>query len=992
MSGYGRRPYISSQKRSRGYGFSKSDYHGDYYGDNRRYNRSLNSGAATSRYEHNMTNTYHDKYGSLPDYKEKSRGNYRPESLQRPLPRLRYNVESFREKYHYFDPVAKRLLHKEEMHSWASDKLPATGYVIMQEDVGGKRRPVMKQRHPEQRAADPRSTGGVNFTASHRKLRRGFAPLARIAYDKNSVGPPAPNEIVVYPVMCEPTAALQDVIIKNYFTTFGEISHFESFNDPNSALPLYVYLIRFTGPHGNLDAPSRSAYKAAKAHEERNYFVAGFKFAVALNKGDCLKQAKDRIIKKNAKQAEKVLVELEKQKQAAAPATAPDKRVPRDLEMAVNGRPCLCVSKKFISIHGVTSEDLKIKLAKYKFSRVLAHPSGIYIVFNDKADANACQVMEHDRLSFISKRRRKPVKIRFQLIIPPKPQARRENKVKSRKVYESQDELIQTATAMILEELKVAVERDIRRRLIGPGVFDTLNPHNFPDVLARRENEQKEKRKSAKAAADEMKSKKETNMNKFDIFNLYGARLKGNRKPRLTKLGSISSKLSSRDNEDGSEKDSGLSKPTAHMLNEEENGSSLQATPKPESTSEDESLSEVEREESPIFNDTFDEHHDKKQKIDTSAATTPESDTKELVLTEPRHEEYARISDKFKPRISHKPLPVYPERYFDIDGHTLLSLLDFQQAIEDEEDMELLTEIVNEDKNELEARSAVTNIEYLVWKLRNMALRQKKVVTAQKAICDSCLDIPLVGKSISFTAQGFKKIPDEQKTLYLPHRRRLHQPLNTVHHHNDVTESTTDVSKTVIENPETENMPEISSSRVNRAMNRRFQQDIEAQKAIIGSESELLTLNQLTKRKKPVTFARSAIHNWGLYALEPIAAKEMIIEYVGEILRQPVSEMREERYLRNGIGSSYLFRVDESTVIDATKKGGIARFINHCCEPSCTARIIRVGGRKRIVIYALRDIAANEELTYDYKFEREADDKERLRCLCGAPSCKGYLN
>ena len=37
-------------------------------------------------------------------------------------------------------------------------------------------------------------------------------------------------------------------------------------------------------------------------------------------------------------------------------------------------------------------------------------------------------------------------------------------------------------------------------------------------------------------------------------------------------------------------------------------------------------------------------------------------------------------------------------------------------------------------------------------------------------------------------------------------------------------------------------------------------------------------------------------------------------------------------------------------------------------------------------------LRANEELTYDYKFERETNDEERIRCLCGAPGCKGYLN
>ena len=135
---------------------------------------------------------------------------------------------------------------------------------------------------------------------------------------------------------------------------------------------------------------------------------------------------------------------------------------------------------------------------------------------------------------------------------------------------------------------------------------------------------------------------------------------------------------------------------------------------------------------------------------------------------------------------------------------------------------------------------------------------------------------------------------------------------------------------------------------------------------------------------------------------------DMIIEYVGEKVRQQVADLRENRYLKSGIGSSYLFRIDENTVIDATKKGGIARFINHSCMPNCTAKIITVEKSKRIVIYALRDIAQSgcpsiaiiivtdsvidEELTYDYKFEREIGSTDRIPCLCGTPACKGFLN
>ena len=94
------------------------------------------------------------------------------------------------------------------------------------------------------------------------------------------------------------------------------------------------------------------------------------------------------------------------------------------------------------------------------------------------------------------------------------------------------------------------------------------------------------------------------------------------------------------------------------------------------------------------------------------------------------------------------------------------------------------------------------------------------------------------------------------------------------------------------------------------------------------------TLPMLQARKKMVRFARSSIHGWGLFALEKIPADEMVIEYVGEIIRSNTADEREHRYEAMGIGSSYLFRLDGESVIDATKRGGVARFINHCCDVS----------------------------------------------------------
>ncbi|KAK3018199.1 hypothetical protein RJ639_002892, partial [Escallonia herrerae] len=145
--------------------------------------------------------------------------------------------------------------------------------------------------------------------------------------------------------------------------------------------------------------------------------------------------------------------------------------------------------------------------------------------------------------------------------------------------------------------------------------------------------------------------------------------------------------------------------------------------------------------------------------------------------------------------------------------------------------------------------------------------------------------------------------------------------------------------------------------------------------------ADLLKATQLKARKKRLRFQRSKIHDWGLIALEPIEAEDFVIEYVGELIRPRISDIRERHYEKMGIGSSYLFRLDDGYVVDATKRGGIARFINHSCEPNCYTKVISVEGEKKIFIYAKRHIAAGEEITYNYKFPRE---EIKIPCNCGA--------
>ncbi|KDQ56889.1 hypothetical protein JAAARDRAFT_132145, partial [Jaapia argillacea MUCL 33604] len=199
--------------------------------------------------------------------------------------------------------------------------------------------------------------------------------------------------------------------------------------------------------------------------------------------------------------------------------------------------------------------------------------------------------------------------------------------------------------------------------------------------------------------------------------------------------------------------------------------------------------------------------------------------------------------------------------------------------------------------------------------------------------------------------------------------------------------------------PEKSQPDPAASSRSNRANARRRAQGLEEinelQRAIALSKGQnaaaelTVKFNQLQSRKKQLRFARSHIHDWGLFAMERIAKGDMVIEYVGEIIRAPIADKREKAYERQGIGSSYLFRIDEDLVVDATKKGNLGRLINHSCDPNCTARIITITGDKKIVIYAKQDIELGDEVTYDYHFPIEQD---KIPCLCGSAKCRGYLN
>ncbi|KAI7495084.1 histone H3-K4 methyltransferase Set1 [Hortaea werneckii] len=332
-----------------------------------------------------------------------------------------------------------------------------------------------------------------------------------------------------------------------------------------------------------------------------------------------------------------------------------------------------------------------------------------------------------------------------------------------------------------------------------------------------------------------------------------------------------------------------------------------------------------------------------------------------------------------------------PHRTVEDDQDLVLDIDGWQDIIKDSEDLAFARKALADD-----AAYAIGDAKVWAWKQKEIKALNSGGVQGPVQHETGIQGYYVPNSTGSARTEGVKKILNEEKSKYLPHRIKVQKQREE---RQAMLKANPQAAVEATKITAAEKLASTATSRSNRVNNRRLVNDINLQKQSLAASGNLGTeadvairFNQLKKRKKLVKFDRSAIHGWGLYAEENIAMNDLIIEYVGEKVRQKVADLREFRYEKQGVGSSYLFRMMDDEIVDATKKGGIARFINHSCSPNCTAKIIRVEGTPRIVIYAMKDIGKNEELTYDYKFEREIGSTDRIPCLCGSANCKGFLN
>uniref|UniRef100_A0A3Q7IYV6 SET domain-containing protein n=1 Tax=Solanum lycopersicum TaxID=4081 RepID=A0A3Q7IYV6_SOLLC len=158
---------------------------------------------------------------------------------------------------------------------------------------------------------------------------------------------------------------------------------------------------------------------------------------------------------------------------------------------------------------------------------------------------------------------------------------------------------------------------------------------------------------------------------------------------------------------------------------------------------------------------------------------------------------------------------------------------------------------------------------------------------------------------------------------------------------------------------------------------------------LIGAISQ-----RLAKRFQKCEYAKSKLfrtegRGWGLSADENIKAGQFIMEYCGEVLSSEAAKKRCLAYEAHKIKDAYIMSLNANYFIDATKKGSLARFINHSCQPNCETRKWIVLGETRVGIFAKRDISVGMELSYNYNFEWYGGAP--VHCLCGAANCSLFL-
>jgi SET domain-containing protein len=91
----------------------------------------------------------------------------------------------------------------------------------------------------------------------------------------------------------------------------------------------------------------------------------------------------------------------------------------------------------------------------------------------------------------------------------------------------------------------------------------------------------------------------------------------------------------------------------------------------------------------------------------------------------------------------------------------------------------------------------------------------------------------------------------------------------------------------------------------------------------------------MTTNDKPYVVRDSAVHGLGAFAIRHIKRGEVIDEYVGDRISYAEAD---ERYKDRDVEANhtFLYTLDEDTVIDANVGGNDSRYLNHTAANRCS--------------------------------------------------------
>ena len=155
----------------------------------------------------------------------------------------------------------------------------------------------------------------------------------------------------------------------------------------------------------------------------------------------------------------------------------------------------------------------------------------------------------------------------------------------------------------------------------------------------------------------------------------------------------------------------------------------------------------------------------------------------------------------------------------------------------------------------------------------------------------------------------------------------------------------------------------------------------------------LTTKTAPSKASSAISVRRSRIQGRGVFARETIDEGTRILEYTVVRITSAEADAGADDDDPSRPHHTLFFYVDDDTVIDGSRGGSEACFVNHSCDPNCEIVI----ARKRVYIHTLREVAPGEELTYDYWYVTDEsytlEDLRRIYpCRCGAAICRGTLS